>query len=162
LDFELHHGGGLAGADDGGQGANGGDGLGQIGVFAPGVELVDDGEAFVGVIVGRRKSRRRGALDGGGLRLNEPLGADYAELHRSVLVVRRCLPILHSVPPLFLHSPLPTSLNHHFSFPFLIIFPLYKLFFFYYFCTLQIIFNKSFQWNNCILERYGVKLEEKR
>jgi len=101
LDFELHHGGSLAGADDGGQGANGGDGLRQIGVLAPAVELLDDGEGFVGVIVGRRKRRRRrrGTVDCGGLSLSEPLGAHYPELHRSVLVIRRSLPILHSIPP---------------------------------------------------------------
>ena len=120
LDFELHHGGGRAGADDGGQGANGGDGLRQIGVLAPGVELVDDGEGFVGGVIMRR--RRRRAMDGGGLSLSEPLGADYAELHRSVLVVRRCLPILHSISLL---SPLTN---------FLYFTP------FFYFCTLQIIF----------------------
>lgn len=44
LDFELHHGGGFAGADDGGEGANGGDGLRQIGVITPLVELVDHRE----------------------------------------------------------------------------------------------------------------------
>lgn len=44
LDFEFHHGGGLAGADDGGEGHDGGYGLGEIRLLPPEVELVDDAE----------------------------------------------------------------------------------------------------------------------
>ena len=110
LDFELHHGGGLAGADDGGQGANGGHGLRQIGVFGLPVELRYHRERylFVVIVVVRRR------MDGGGLGLSEPVGAHYPELNRSVLVIRRCLLILHSMRRRF-----PPSLRKKLSSPFL-------------------------------------------
>lgn len=89
----MHYGGGLAGADDGGEGANGGDGLSQIGVPPPLVELVDHGEIGIGGGVGGGGGGVGG--DDGGLGLSKPLVADDAEVRHSVLVVRRYVAILH-------------------------------------------------------------------
>lgn len=87
LDFELHHGGSLAGSYDGGQGANGGDGLGQMGLFPPAVKLVDDTEGLVRIGAELRLRLRFGANSG--LSLGQPVAGDHAVVRRSGLIVGR-------------------------------------------------------------------------
>ena len=103
LDLELHHGGGPAGPDDGGEGADGGDGLSQVGLIPPAVELIDDGEGFLAVAIreGGGGWWRRwlwwvdGGGGGGGLGLGEPVGGDGAEVRHPCLVVCRNLWVRH-------------------------------------------------------------------
>ena len=92
LDFELHHSGSLTSSNHGGQGANSSDGLREIGLFPPVIELVNDAEAFPG---SRGRSEelglgRRGVVGmvaNGGLGLGEPVAGDDGGVGGSGLVV---------------------------------------------------------------------------
>lgn len=93
LDFEFHHGGGLAGPDDCGQGANRRHGLGQIGLLPPVVELVDDAKRLSrlgrggGGDVGLGRGLVVGVAADGGLGLGEPVAGDDAVVGGPGLVV---------------------------------------------------------------------------
>ena len=90
----IHHSGSLTSSNHGGQGANSSDGLREIGLFPPVIELVNDGEAFP-------ESRGRseelglghrgvvGMVANGGLGLGEPVASDDGSLGGSSLVVGR-------------------------------------------------------------------------
>jgi len=92
LDLELHHGGGPAGADDGGERHDGGHRLRGLGLAAPEVELLDDAAGGPG---GRRRGRLGGRVGGigaregggGGGRVREPVAGDDGVVLRARLVV---------------------------------------------------------------------------